>query len=124
MAENSGVCLYCGNTLNGLFRESRRKYCSKSCGWKAELIRLVKGYEGNVRHHVGFSAAYRNIVREGIVDGVQDIGPDCRFGFACDVRLSVRRSSPDGERRYNAYTLPSAAARIKKPPAELPAAFL
>ena len=35
MAENSGVCEYCGKSLKGLFRESRRKYCSKLCSNRA-----------------------------------------------------------------------------------------
>ena len=35
MAEKRGVCIYCGGSLEGLFRESGRKYCSRTCGDKA-----------------------------------------------------------------------------------------
>jgi len=31
MKEENRVCLYCGKSLRGLFRESHRKYCSKLC---------------------------------------------------------------------------------------------
>jgi len=34
MAENNGVCQQCGKSLNGLFREGSRKYCSPTCRWK------------------------------------------------------------------------------------------
>ena len=29
-------CLYCGRSLKGLSREARRKYCSRTCFWKAD----------------------------------------------------------------------------------------
>jgi transposase-like protein len=35
MTGKKGVCQQCGNSLGGLFRENFRKYCSKSCSWKA-----------------------------------------------------------------------------------------
>lgn len=39
MAGNSGTCLYCGRSLKGLFRKSRRKYCSRPYSLKASYPR-------------------------------------------------------------------------------------
>ncbi len=39
MARESAVCRYCGSSLKGIFRESRRKYCSKQCSRKATYRR-------------------------------------------------------------------------------------
>ena len=35
MEDKNAVCIYCGSSLKGLFRESRRKYCSRPCSYKA-----------------------------------------------------------------------------------------
>lgn len=39
MEDKKEVCQYCGSSLKGIFRESRRKYCSRQCSWKATYRR-------------------------------------------------------------------------------------